>query len=139
MTDIFSRSKRSEIMKSIKPRGNRSTELRLARIFRRTGLTGWRRHVQLPGRPDFTFKRQLVAVFVDGDFWHGNPRTFKLPRTNSAFWKEKIRYNRTKDRRVTRLLRRQGWTVVRIWESTLKRQPDSCLRRVIRALGKFGA
>jgi DNA mismatch endonuclease (patch repair protein) len=136
MTDIFSSARRSEIMKSVKPRGNLSTELRLATIFRRAGLTGWKRHVQLPGRPDFAFKKQLVAVFVDGDFWHGHPRRFKLPKTNAAFWKEKIRYNRAKDRRVTKLLRGQGWTVVRIWESTLKRRPNSCLRKVLRALEK---
>jgi len=139
MTDIFSPSRRSEIMRSIKPRGNRSTELRLATIFRRAGLTGWRRHIKLPGRPDFTFKKQLVAVFVDGDFWHGHPRRFKLPHSNAAFWEEKIRYNRAKDKRVARLLRSQGWTVVRIWESTLSRQPDFCLRRVLRALKKSGA
>jgi DNA mismatch endonuclease (patch repair protein) len=138
MADIFSSSRRSEIMRSIKPRGNRSTELRLATVFRQAGLTGWRRHVKLPGRPDFTFRKQLVAVFVDGDFWHGHPRTFKLPHTNAAFWDEKIRYNRAKDKRVAKLLRSQGWTVVRIWESTLRRQPDACLRRVLRALEKSG-
>jgi DNA mismatch endonuclease (patch repair protein) len=136
MMDTFSPSKRSEIMSGIKPWGNRSTELRLATIFRRAGLTGWKRHIQLPGRPDFAFKKQLVAVFVDGDFWHGHPQRFKLPKTNSAFWQEKIRYNRAKDKRVSKLLRSQGWTVIRIWESTLRRQPNSCLRRVLRALEK---
>ncbi|MGH7812406.1 MAG: very short patch repair endonuclease [Candidatus Binataceae bacterium] len=139
MTDVFSPAKRSEIMKSIKPQGNRSTELRLVSVFRRAGLTGWRRHVQLPGRPDFSFRKQRVAIFVDGDFWHGNPRRFRLPKTNRAFWREKIRYNRAKDKRVARLLRSQGWTVVRIWESTLRRQQDSCLKRVLRALEKSGA
>jgi DNA mismatch endonuclease (patch repair protein) len=59
-----------------------------------------------------------------------------VPRTNSAFWEKKIKYNRTKDRRITKLLRSRGWKVVRIWESTLRRWPDACLARVIRALKK---
>jgi DNA mismatch endonuclease (patch repair protein) len=134
MADIFSPSKRSEIMRGIKPRGNRSTELRLVAAFRAAGVFGWRRHMPLPGRPDFTFHSQRVVVFVDGDFWHGNPRTFKMPHTNSAFWREKIKYNRAKDRRVSRLLRVQGWKVIRIWESTLRRRPDWCVARVARAI-----
>jgi DNA mismatch endonuclease (patch repair protein) len=134
MADVFSRAKRSEIMRSIKPRGNLSTELLLVSLFKRKGIVGWRRHTSLLGRPDFCFRKERVTVFVDGDFWHGNPRTFKLPRTNSAFWKEKIEYNRAKDRRVTRRLRRDGWIVIRIWGSTLRRRPNVCVSRVIRAL-----
>jgi DNA mismatch endonuclease (patch repair protein) len=126
-------------MRSIKPRGNRSTELCLAIALRKAGLTGWRRHLQVRGRPDFTFKKQLVVVFVDGDFWHGNPRNFKLPKTNCEFWMKKIEYNRAKDRRVTKFWRDRGWTVIRIWESTLKRSPDACLNRVVRALEKIRA
>src|SRR5258706_4252572 len=105
MADVFSRLKRSEIMRGIKPWGNRSTELVLVAAFRQARLIGWRRHAHLPGRPDFIFKRQRIAVFVDGDFWHGNPRTFRMPLSNVAFWTEKIRYNPAKDRRITRTLR----------------------------------
>src|SRR5258707_566508 len=139
MADVFSRKKRSEIMRGIKPWGNRSTELKLASAFRKARILGWRRHARLPGRPDFSFRMARVAVFVDGDFWHGNPRTFKLPLTNAAFWEKKIRYNRAKDRRVARELRSLGWTVIRIWESALKRRSESCVARVVRALGKAQA
>jgi DNA mismatch endonuclease (patch repair protein) len=76
------------------------------------------------------------VVFVDGDFWHGNPRSFKVPVTNSVFWREKIRYNRAKDRRVARLLRARGWTVIRIWESALRKRPGWCVARVVRAVEK---
>jgi DNA mismatch endonuclease, patch repair protein len=136
MADVFSRAKRSEIMRRIKPWGNRSTEAALAAAFRKARLTGWRRHAQLPGRPDFIFKKQRVAVFVDGDFWHANPKKFKMPLSNCAFWEEKVRYNRAKDRRVTRTLRIRGWKVIRIWESSLERRPDFCVGRVARALKK---
>jgi len=105
--------------------------------FRKAKVTGWRRHLHLIGRPDFTFPAERVVVFVDGDFWHGNPKKFKLPSSNSAFWEEKIKYNRAKDRRVTRYLRKSGWTVIRIWESSLKRNCDACVGRIIRARKKF--
>jgi DNA mismatch endonuclease, patch repair protein len=134
MADVFSAAKRSDIMRRIKPKGNRSTELLLAHIFRKNGVVGWRRHPPILGRPDFIFSKQHIIVFVDGDFWHGNPRNFKLPLTNSEFWKRKIHYNRAKDRRVTRSLRSFGWKVIRIWESDLNRRPQLCLARVMRAL-----
>lgn len=134
VADIFSPEKRSEIMRNIKPWANRSTELRLACAFRKARIVGWRRHTRLLGRPDFTFHAERVVVFVDGDFWHGHPRNFKVPGTNASFWVQKIRYNRAKDRRVTRTLREAGWTVIRIWESSLKKRPDACLSRVLRAL-----
>jgi len=121
-------------MRSIKPRGNKSTELRLVVALREAGIRGWRRHGRLPGRPDFAFFAQRVAVFVDGDYWHGNPRSFKVPKTNSAFWRKKIRHNRAKDRRVGRALRARGWTVIRIWESALRKRKDWCVARVARAI-----
>jgi DNA mismatch endonuclease (patch repair protein) len=136
MTDVFSPAKRSEIMRGIKSVGNRSTELSMLACFRKARIIGWRRHDRMLGRPDFTFQAARVVVFVDGDFWHGNPRTFKLPKTNTRFWREKIHYNRTNDKKVTRQLKRNGWTVIRIWESALKRRPQACVARVVRALKK---
>lgn len=133
MADVFSTIKRSEIMRNIKPWGNRSTELFLVAAFRKAKVKGWRRHLRLLGRPDFTFKAERVVVFVDGDFWHGNPKRFKIPSSNSSFWETKIKYNRAKDRRVTRRLRKSGWTVIRIWESSLKRNCAACIARIIRA------
>jgi DNA mismatch endonuclease (patch repair protein) len=134
MADVFSPKKRSEIMRNIKPRGNRSTEMYLVKAFRAAKINGWRRHTKLLGRPDFTFRLERVVVFVDGDFWHGNPRNFKMPLSNIPFWRKKIHYNRAKDLRVTRKLRRSGWAVIRIWESSLKKKPLACVARVVRAL-----
>jgi len=119
-TDIFSRSKRSDVMSRIRGKGNEKTELRLARLMRAAGIGGWRRHLPIPGRPDFSFRRQKVAVFVDGCFWHGCPWCFRLPKQNRAFWKAKIEGNRKRDRSVNGRLRRLGWKVVRIKECQLK-------------------
>lgn len=121
MADIWSKKKRSEVMSRIRGMGNERTELRLARLMRAEGIRGWRRHLPIPGRPDFSFRRQKVAVFVDGCFWHGCPRCFRLPKQNRAFWKEKIEGNRKRDRSVNGRLRRLGWKVVRIRECQLKK------------------
>jgi DNA mismatch endonuclease (patch repair protein) len=107
-------------MSRIRGKGNENTEVRLAKLLRRDGIKGWRRHLPIPGRPDFSFRKQKVAVFVDGCFWHGCPRCFRLPKQNRAFWKAKIEGNRRRDRSVNGRLRRLGWKVIRIRECRLK-------------------
>ena len=107
---------RSRIMRAIKGRGNLTTELAFALLLRRAGITGWRRHVSLPGRPDFSFVSARVSVFIDGCFWHGCPKCYMPPRANRRFWRDKLESNRRRDRRVSRQLWRRGWSVIRIWE-----------------------
>jgi DNA mismatch endonuclease (patch repair protein) len=119
--DIYTKAKRSEVMSRIRGKGNQKTELRLARLMRAEEIKGWRRHFPIPGRPDFSFRKQKVTIFVDGCFWHGCPRCFRLPKQNRAFWKAKIEGNRKRDRAVNGRLRRLGWKVLRIRECQLKK------------------
>ena len=119
MTDCFKPKERSRIMSRIRSNGNYSTEVRFIRIMRRYGVAGWRRRSQLPGRPDFIFTKCKVAVFIDGDFWHGNPKKFRVPKSNRPYWQEKITGNRKRDRRVSKELKTLGWRVIRFWESSL--------------------
>jgi DNA mismatch endonuclease, patch repair protein len=107
-------------MSRIRSNGNYTTELRFIRIMRAYNIWGWRRQSKLPGRPDFVFTRYKVAVFIDGDFWHGNPKKFRIPKSNCDYWQQKILGNRARDRQVTKELKRLGWRVLRIWESSLK-------------------
>ena len=120
MADVHSAAVRSFNMSRIRGRGNEKTEVRLAKLMRAARIKGWRRHLPIPGRPDFSFRNQKVAVFVDGCFWHGCPRCFRLPKQNRAFWRAKIEGNRKRDRSVSGRLRRLGWKVVRIRECELK-------------------
>jgi DNA mismatch endonuclease (patch repair protein) len=137
MADVFSKEKRSEIMSRIKGKGNRNTELVLVSFFRRHKFTGWRRHRNLPGKPDFSFRKVKVALFVDGCFWHGCPAHYRQPKANVKFWKEKITGNISRDRRVNRLLRSAGWRVVRIWQHELVAKNQSkLLLKLIRNLPK---
>lgn len=116
-------------MAKVRARGNASTELRVAGLFRKNNIKGWRRHLPLAGRPDFTFTKARVTVFVDGCFWHGCPRCYRAPGTSRAFWKTKLAKNKTRDAAVNHQLRKAGWRVIRIWECKLK-NPDAFLRRV---------
>jgi DNA mismatch endonuclease (patch repair protein) len=118
--DVFSSKKRSHVMSLIRGKGNQGTEIRLAKLMRAAGIKGWRRHLPILGRPDFSFRKQKVAVFVDGCFWHGCPKCFRLPKQNRAFWKAKIERNRRRDRSVNRRLGRLGWKVFRIKQCQLK-------------------
>lgn len=65
---------------------------------------------------DIAFTRRKVAVFVDGCFWHGCPEHGVHPRSNSAWWRDKLAANQARDRDTDRLLDEQGWTVLRVWE-----------------------
>jgi DNA mismatch endonuclease (patch repair protein) len=130
MVDTWTTAKRSEVMALVRNKGNKSTELRLVALLRSAGIKGWRRHLKLPGKPDFIFPKLRLAVFVDGDFWHGNPATYRPPKSNVDFWKRKIRYNRENDRRVNVILRKRGWTVVRLWESELNQKPDKVMLKL---------
>jgi DNA mismatch endonuclease (patch repair protein) len=132
----FGTLSRSELMSRVRSTGNATTELHLIRLLRASRLLGWRRHRRLPGRPDFTWERQRLVVFVDGCFWHGHACGRNLtPKSNVAEWQTKLARTRRRDRKVTRQLRDAGWTVLRIWECDLRRRPDVAVRRIARAVG----
>lgn len=133
MADVFTKSKRSAVMAAIHSTGNRDTEVRLASILRAHRITGWRRHQPLPGKPDFVFHRQRLAVFVDGCFWHGCPRHGRKPLSNRGYWLRKLRRNQRRDDDVSRTLRKAGWAVVRVWEHELASE-TRIVSRIQRAL-----
>lgn len=130
MPDVFTKTKRSAVMSRIRGHGNKDTELALIELFRHHHITGWRRHQKVFGKPDFLFRRDRLAVFVDGCFWHGCPVHCKIPGGNRDFWKKKFAANLARDRRVNRELRKLGWSVVRIWEHDLAKRGEACIRRI---------
>lgn len=135
MPDVFTKEKRSAVMSRIRGRGNKDTELVLVKLFRTQGVAGWRRHTALLGKPDFTFPKERLVIFVDGCFWHQCPKHSNLPANNAVFWRKKLTGNRTRDRLVTLTLRNKGWRVIRIWEHEL-RNPSRVLVRIRTALLK---
>lgn len=122
-------------MSRIRGKGNKQTEGVLVELFREEKISGWRRQLKLPGKPDFTFQKLLLVVFVDGCFWHGCPKCYRAPKGNCIFWEAKITRNRDRDREVNRELRLRGWRVLRIAEHSLKKKHcKRLLSRLAKAL-----
>jgi DNA mismatch endonuclease, patch repair protein len=147
VADVFTKSKRSEVMSAIRSAGNRETELVMVALLRELDITGWRRGQKLRFlvrgsscivRPDILFRRERIAVFLDGEFWHGHPRLCRIPATRREWWKAKIETNKRRDRRQNRLLRRNGWTVVRIWQHELTPKHRAKALRKLRYTGLMG-
>ena len=121
MSDTVSKKKRSEIMKANKPKGNKSTELKLIQLFRQLDVKGWRRNYKIAGAiPDFVFLKKRIAIFADGCFWHGHNCRNLTPKQNSEYWQKKIENNRIRDKQINERLERKGWKVIRIWECEIK-------------------
>ncbi len=137
MPDVFTKTKRSQVMSLIRGRGNKETEVALMQRFRREHITGWRRHAAIFGRPDFIFSKLKLAVFVDGCFWHCCPKHSNLPMNNRLFWTRKLQANQRRDKLVGRTLRGQGWRVLRLWQHELsKRNEKRLLKRIYRAVNQ---
>lgn len=121
MPDVFTKAKRSAVMARIRGSGNKATELRMIALLRAHRITGWQRKQRLFGKPDLVFRRERVAAFVDGCFWHRHPgcKFSYTPKSRTEFWLPKFEKNIARDRVVTRTLRNAGWKVVRVWECQL--------------------
>lgn len=134
VVDVYSKSKRSEIMSHVKNKRT-SAEETVAELLRQLGAKYRRNVAVLPGRPDFAVKSVGTVIFVNGCFWHGhvNCRRASLPDTNVDFWKSKIATNKKRDRRAAQKLRQGGWKVVTIWQCSL-REPERVKNRLGRIL-----
>lgn len=119
MSDTFSKKKRSEIMRSVRSNGNKSTEQKFLQILQKHRIKGWRRNYPVQGRPDFVFIKFKIAIFLDGCFWHGH-ECKKIPKSNREYWVKKISRNQARDIYITKLINARGWVVIRLWECELK-------------------
>lgn len=135
MTDRLTPQQRRRCMQS-----NRSTntqpERMLARELWRRGYR-YRKNVRsVPGSPDICFKNRKVAVFVDGEFWHGHnwQVTRQRIKSNRDFWYAKIERNMARDKRVNQRLKDMGWTVLRFWENDVRKRLHYCADMVEEAL-----
>lgn len=118
MADTFSKNKRRKIMQSVRRVNTRPEEL-LAQHFDEAGLKYEQNTDVLPGKPDFFFPEFKLVVFVHGCFWHGHPYCRKgqsRPKSNRAYWRQKVERNQRRDHRTARALRRAGFSVFTVWE-----------------------
>lgn len=138
MADVYNKEKRSDVMQSIRSKGNKTTELRLIQVFRELHITGWRRGYPVKGHPDFVFPEKKIAVFVDGCFWHGHDCRNTRPKENEEFWAAKRESNARHDREVTARFESRGWMALRIWECELKKKNRAKLIDKLRSVLVIG-
>lgn len=129
--DRVTKDKRSLIMSRIKGKNTRPETI-MFDALEAIGLT-FEKHYKLLGNPDIAFVKEKIAIFIDGDFWHGRDfekRKDKLPE----YWVKKIGRNMRRDRRYRIKLREEGWTVIRLWEHRVLRRPSGCVNRILKLL-----
>lgn len=132
MPDNLTKDQRSYSMSRVKNKDTDIEKLVQSELAKR-GLAFQTHLRQLPGSPDIVFPGAKLAVFVDGDFWHG----YRFPAWQdkvSDFWREKISINRRRDRKNFRRLRRMGWTVIRIWQHQVEHCLDRSIQRILEDL-----
>lgn len=123
ISEVSSRTKKAVRSQDTKP------EIILRRTLWKRGLRYRVANRHLPGRPDVVFPTEKVAIFCDGDFWHGRDWDQRRKRlaagANPQYWIKKIETNRTRDRRVTAELEGMGWKVLRFWEGEVLKDAES--------------
>jgi DNA mismatch endonuclease (patch repair protein) len=123
---------RSYCMSRIKGKDT-SLELTVRSVLHRLGLRFRKNYAGLPGKPDVVFLKARLAVFLDGDFWHGKGFSAWKGKM-SEYWLNKISRNRKRDVSNRRKLRRMGWGVLRVWESEVKKDLGKAVERILSAL-----
>jgi DNA mismatch endonuclease (patch repair protein) len=119
--DVHSALQRSKNMSAIKSSGTKS-EVFLAKALWVLGHRYRKNNKTVFGKPDFTFKKIKLAIFVDSEFFHGKDfETKKKPATNAEFWEKKILRNIARDIEVNNHLKENGWTVLRFWSTEVRK------------------
>lgn len=122
-------------MQSNKSKGTKP-ELLLAKAMWQLGLRYRKNSKTVFGKPDFSFKKYKVAVFVDGEFWHGKDWAIRKAdiKTNREFWIAKIEHNIKRDEEVTGRLKAEGWTVFRFWGKEVAKNPQIFAEKIQEAV-----
>ena len=111
---------------------NTKPELFIFTELEKLGIA-FEKHYSLPGKPDIAFVREKIAIFIDGEFWHGKYFA-KIEYRLTDYWIHKISHNRKRDRKNRKLLRSEGWTVIRIWDDDLKKNLGKELNKILRVI-----
>lgn len=117
-----------KIMSSVHSKDTRP-ERKLRKALWKQGIRYRKNYKNLPGKPDIAITRCKIAIFVDGDFWHG--RNIKSVKTNREYWMAKFKRNQERDREINDLLTEMGWMVMRFWESDLKNDFNGCVNKIL--------
>ena len=129
--DRLTAEQRSKNMKAIRSTGSKM-EVVLAKTLFSLGYRYRKNDISVFGKPDVTFKKLKIAVFIDSEYFHGrNWQTNKYRiKTNRKFWWKKIEANRDRDRLVNKTLRKEGWKVLRYWDTEVNKKLGHCIAEI---------
>lgn len=132
MTDRITKEQRSQVMKSIK--GQSLLENEVSKALWHKGVR-FRKNVRsLFGNPDISIKKYKIVIFIDSCFWHACPIHGNTPKSNTDFWKDKLKRNKERDLEVSAYYNDKGWSVIRIWEHELKDDFDGVIEKLIQVI-----
>jgi DNA mismatch endonuclease (patch repair protein) len=131
--DNLTKEQRRKNMQNIRSTGT-SPERTVMCELRRQKIYFAKNVRSITGKPDIVFRRKKIAVFIDSDFWHGHPSRYIKPKSNITYWRDKVQRNKQRDNEVSRILRKEGWNVLRLWESDIKHNLAKCIKRITRNL-----
>lgn len=138
--DTLTKAQRRRNMQAIKAVGT-GIEKTLRKALSKEGFRYRLNAKNILGKPDFAFVREKVAVFCDSEFWHG--KGWKKERlrikTNAKYWQDKIDRNIRRDKKVNRVLKKEGWKVLRFWAETINKSPKKCVLKIKKALVKHNS
>lgn len=129
--DKFSPEQRRKNMQAVKSKGTKIESI-LGKLLWNQGFRYRKNDKTVFGKPDFVFKTKKIAIFCDGEFWHGKDweiRKYEL-KSNQEFWHSKIERNIARDIEVNEELQKQGWIVIRFWESEIQKDSESCICKI---------
>lgn len=135
MTDNLTVERRSWNMSRIKSRDTKPELLLRKALFTR----GFRYRINkknLPGQPDIVLKKYKTIIFVHGCFWHGhsNCKRSGIPKSNRDYWVAKINSNIERDKSNEKLLKKEGWNVVKVWECEINTNLEKTLNQIIKTI-----
>ena len=137
MSDVLTPEQRSKNMKSIKGKDTH-IELLLRKALWHKGIRYRKNYNKIPGHPDIALTKYKIAIFCDGEFFHGKNWEVLKPRleksNNSKFWIDKISRNIERDEKINKQLMFQGWTVIRFWGRDIIHSTDECIQVIEEAI-----
>jgi DNA mismatch endonuclease Vsr len=132
--DRITPKQRSKLMSKVKNK-NTDIEIMLKSILKSRGIN-FKSNYKLIGKPDIVLVKEKIAVFCDGDFWHG--RNFKNEKKKYIqFWQEKIQKNIDRDKKVNKELKKDGWKVLRFWETDIYDNINYCTDKILEEINNF--
>ena len=127
MTDVLTKEQRRKNMQAIRSKDSK-IEIALRKAVWAMGMRYRKNYSKLPGKPDMVFLGKKIAVFCDGEFWHGydwENRKHDI-KSHQDFWIKKIERNMQRDKEINAKLEELGWIVLRFWGKDIKQNPEKC-------------